>query len=209
MPAPDAPALRTPFLICAALITLAFGLGWLIAGPIKENGAFELATVVTLALVAATFVLRLPSLAFGAKWHLPMLAVLLALRELDFDKRFMETGILKLRLYTGDGPLLPKLIGGVVVILVLVCLWRVLRRDGPIWFAALRRREGWAIALPLGVLGVVIAKSVDGLGRKLEPFGIALSDAQDVFAVTAEEGLEFGFALALLLSLFLWIRRYA
>ncbi|CTQ49918.1 hypothetical protein [Jannaschia donghaensis] len=205
----DAPRLRPFADVCATAIGVAFLVGWWTAGPVAEGGALDLATVVGLILVTGMMVLRLPSLAFGPEWHLPVITLLLALRELDFDKRFMETGVLKLRLYTGDAPLASKAVGACVIGLILTCLYRLIRHNGPDFRLSLRAREGWAVAIGLGVLAGIVAKSIDGLGRKLAPFGIDLSDAQTIFAATAQETLEFGFAAALLLALFLWIRRYA
>ena len=208
MPQPStAPFLRLFLLVSVSVVVLAFGIGWWNAGMVKEGGALELATVAALFLLTALFVRLLPNRAFGPEWHIPVLTLLLAFRELDFDKRFMETGILKLRLYTGDAPLGAKLIGAVVIVLVLVCLYRLLRLDGRGFLRGLRRGEGWAVLIALGVVGVVVAKSVDGLGRKLAPFGIDLTEGQGAVAVFTEESLELCFALALLAALFLWVRR--
>lgn len=208
-PLTDPAPVRPHLAICIVVIAIAFVIGWWNAGLINENGAFEMATLVTLLLVTTMVIIRLPSLAFGAEWHLPMLTTLLAMRELDFDKRFVESSVLKLRLYTGDAPLGVKLIGGAVIVLILLCLFRLVRHSGPNLWQALGKREGWAVLIPLAGLAVVVAKGLDGLGRKLAPLGIALTDAQEAWAATSEEALEFLFAAALLSALFLWIRRHA
>ncbi|SDY60561.1 hypothetical protein SAMN05444004_102118 [Jannaschia faecimaris] len=205
----DATKIRPYGDFCVWGIIAAFAFGWWKAGLINEGGALELATVIALVLTFGLFILRLPSLAMGPEWHLPALTLLFVLRELDFDKRFMEVGVLKLRLYSGDAPLVLKFIGAMVIAIVLICLYRVVRHNGRAFLVALRAREGWAITIALGFVSGVVAKSVDGLGRKLAPFGVELSEAQGLFTIFVEEFLELGFATALLISLFLWIRGYA
>ena len=194
--------------LCALSLTLAFLAGWWNVGLVKEGGALELSTVVALCLTTVVLICRDPRLAFGSHWHLPALTALLAMRELDFDKRFIETGILKLRLYTGDAPFVLKVFGVAVIALVLICLYRLLRHDGRRFLMAVQQREAWALAILAGIFAVIVAKSIDGLGRKLAPFGISLSDAQGLLVIMLEETLELGFAVALLSAAFLWHRRH-
>lgn len=205
----SAPSLRTTALVCLTAVVLALIFGWQNAGLWKEGGAVELATVVTLLLVTGLFVVHLPRLAFGPQWHVPVLTALFAMRELDFDKRFTENGILKLRTYTGDAPLLLKLVGAGVIALALVCLYRLVARNRRDFVAALRAGHRWAILITVGTVVAIVAKGIDGLGRKLAPFGIEVSEAQGMLAGAVEESLEFSFAVALLLSLLLWLRRNA
>ena len=97
------------------------------------------------------------------EWQVPAILLLFALREMDFDKRFTESGVLKLRTYTGDGPLGEKLVGAATILFALVVVTRLLRRNGPGWRRDLRRLRPHALAVLLAGLLIGAAKSLDGL----------------------------------------------
>lgn len=194
-------ALASAVMIAASLVV-----GWWIAGLVAENGAFELATVVALLITTGVAVAYLQVLGPTGKWHLPLLTFAMALRELDFDKRFMETGILKLRLYTGDNPLVAKIIGALVIVLVLSATWRAIRLNGPSLLRAIRKRKSWALLIVGGIVALVVAKTFDGFARKLAPLGIDVPPVFSPVFVALEESLEFGCAVALLSALLLWLR---
>ncbi|MCK0169251.1 hypothetical protein MWU52_16985 [Jannaschia sp. S6380] len=171
---------------------------------LKEGGPVESATAILLFGLAIAFALRWPRATFGAQWHLPMILLLMCARELDFDKRFLAEGMLQLRLYSGDAPPSHKVLGGLVVVLILWCGWRLLRRDGPVWLTAIRARAGWAWWVLGGGMAVVLAKTIDGAGRKLEPLGIDLPAAVNDGLGQLEEGMELGFASALAIAMILF-----
>ncbi|MDN5569559.1 MAG: hypothetical protein L0G27_12580, partial [Paracoccus sp. (in: a-proteobacteria)] len=50
-----------------------------------------------------------------SRWHQVVLVVAAGLRELDWDKAFTESGVLSLRLYSGDAPLMQKVVGLMVL----------------------------------------------------------------------------------------------
>ncbi|WP_308915682.1 hypothetical protein [Jannaschia sp. LMIT008] len=177
-----------------ASITVAFAVGLAAydpaAGFTKEGGAAETATIVLLALAAMRLLLA------GAGWP-AMLATLLTFRELDWDKAFLSDGILKSNFYRGNAPLDEKLIGGAVVLFALIVIFANLRLGWRPVLNGLRRGTGWVWLLIVGVAMVVVAKSIDGLGRKLEPLGIELSPAVATGVVHAEEVLELAFAFCI------------
>ena len=157
----------------------------------SEGGPVEVASALLLGLAAILLAVRAarePSL-----WHLPVLALLLCLRELDLDKA-AGAGLLKSRTYTGDAPLGVKLLGLAVIALTLSAAWRLVRRGRAPFLAAWRGGAAWPGLLVAGVVMVGVAKAIDGLNRKLEPFGLAVSERAAVFAGRAEETMELGFA---------------
>ena len=168
------------------------------AGLVDEGGPIEAATVGALA-AAAVLALR------ARLWAAAVVLALLAARELDLDKTTLSGGILKSRFYLGDAPLPEKAVGLAVVLLALGAL-AALARGLPAWWRALRAGRGWAWCLPAAAAAVVVAKSIDGLGRKLAPLGVELSAAAGAWVVRAEEALELGFALLLVAALVLWRR---
>ncbi|WP_415392987.1 hypothetical protein [Paracoccus sp. SJTW-4] len=62
------------------------------------------------AVAAAWIVLRADDRGWQ-QWHVLALLVMMSLRELDFDKRFLSEGILQLRLYSGPSSVWEKLLG--------------------------------------------------------------------------------------------------
>ncbi|SNX68802.1 hypothetical protein SAMN05878503_102288 [Cereibacter ovatus] len=164
----------------------------------KEGAGVEMVTVILLGL-AILFWFWTRGLGAGlAAWHIPLLLALFAMRELDFDKRFTEQGVLKLRYYTGPGPFSEKIVGILVIGVILAVVWALLRRNLRDWLARLARRETGAWLVAAAILVVGVAKSIDGLDRKLAPLGI------DVPAIVAqrsgriEELLELAFVLLLI-----------
>ena len=68
----------------------------------------------------------------------------------------------------------------------------------------LANQNGIAWCVGLALVLAVTAKTVDGLARKLEPFGIALSETLSKNLALYEETAELGMALALLFAVFAW-----
>ena len=171
-----------------------------------ESGLVEVMTALLLGALALLLLwraVRAPQL-----WHLPVIATLLCLRELDLDKA-VEPGLLKSRTYTGDAPLTVKLLGLLVVGLALWSLWRLVRHGWGPFRAAWAEGRAWPGLLVAAVVMVVVAKAVDGLNRKLAPFGVRVPDRVEDFAAKAEEVMELGFAALLVIAAASVLRRPA
>lgn len=176
---------------------------------IKENGAVENASFLIFLCGALGFAVLRPDLAFGRSWQILAILLLFSARELDFDKRFTDKGVLQLKLYSGDYPLDQKLIGAAVVLFILVVLYRLVRHGtGPL-LRGLRDGTSWAWGTALSVVTVVVAKTIDGAGRKLEPYGILLSSETSRALSVVEEIGELGFAFLLVFAICSWVRRDA
>lgn len=143
-----------------------------------------------------------------ARWHQIALIAAAGMRELDWDKAFTDSGILSLRLYSGDSPLVQKLVGLLILVILVTAGLRLLLRDFRPWLQSLSRRDAgaWLLAGSLGLY--IVAKTLDGLGRKLAPWGIDLSDWTNTIAGRAEEGLELIAAIFILqVVILLWSRQ--
>ncbi|MEE2860554.1 MAG: hypothetical protein ACU0DH_02985 [Paracoccus sp. (in: a-proteobacteria)] len=136
----------------------------------------------------------------ASRWHQLVLILAAALRELDWDKAFTERGVLSLGLYTGDHPMWQKLAGAAVLVALVWAVQRLLRRDLRRWLTGLRRGVESSWTMLAAVLLYVVAKTLDGLGRKLASLGIEISQQLNDAAGRGEEVLELFAAF-----LILWI----
>lgn len=183
-------------LVAGASDVLRAGLG---EARFSEGGALELASAAGYLLALAVFAAR--ALRPGRCWPVPVLLLAGAARELDLDKRLTDPGLLQARLYTGDAPLAVKLAGLAVVLAILGAALVLVVRDGPGWVRALAAgaRRAWWAAAALGL--AIVSKSLDGVGRKLRPLGIEVTDALDTAAALVEEVLELGIPVAIVLAM--------
>lgn len=155
----------------------------------KEGHSVEAMSVAILVAAAAFQVFGNGGLA-RSEGHIPVILILMALRELDFDKRLTSEGVLQLRLYTGSAPLWEKAAGFAVVVLILVCLIRLAWLNLPRWWRGLQQGAGSAWLATGAALLIVIAKSMDGIDRKLAPLGMTLTTEMITMAGQLEEMLE-------------------
>lgn len=162
------------------------------SGPVESASAICL-IVGTLALLGDMILHRTPR-----RWHLALLMLACGLRELDWDKAFTDRGILSLGLYTGAAPMAQKIAGALVVTLLIWAGLRLLRVNLKDWLAGLRGRHLWAWLMAMAVMLYVLAKSLDGLGRKLAPWGIELSETVNRAATASEEVMELFAAILIL-----------
>lgn len=215
MPQPPTDRRRDPVLLFA--LSCALALGWLMTGMVTaetvtdifaESGPIEQTSALFLLLSALALTVDLVWRRDWGRWHLAVLVLAAGLRELDWDKAFTDSGVLQLRLYSGDGPLTHKIIGAAVLITLVWAGLRLLRRNLPDWLRALRGGDvgAWLMLAALGLYGV--AKSLDGLARKLAPWGIEISDWANRTAGRSEEAMElFGAILILQVVALSLIRR--
>mgnify|MGYP001812073747 CR=1 FL=1 len=133
--------------------------------------------------------------------HWPFVGVLVffGLREMDMDKRPFTEGLFKSRQYLGDTVDLPeKLLSAVILILLITIVVVAMRRA----VATLRTRglDGVSLCVLTGLFLGFTAKMMDGLGRKLAPWGIDVPTHIEDIATLYEEVAEMGMALCLLLA---------
>lgn len=163
-----------------------------------EGRSIELSSAMLLFLAAVLWLGLRPDGGDRRNWHIPVIVILMALRELDFDKSLTAEGVLQLRLYTGDAPVLHKLVGAGVVVLILVCAWRLLRYNFKPWLQGLAefRPTSWLVLLAGSFL--VVAKSMDGFDRKLAGFGLTFEPELVRALGRSEELLELVMCMAII-----------
>lgn len=162
---------------------------------------------VTVALYALALVLWFASHPPAGSWQVPLILLLMAFRELDFDKRFTEVGLLKLQYYLRPAPITDKLVGIILLVVVFYALWRLLRHNVGPWLRGLiaRRPDAWLVFVAFAC--VFVAKAIDGIDRKMAGFGVTFSQSFLIRAGRIEEVLELVFILLVCLAMVLFAHR--
>ncbi|MGR3616731.1 MAG: hypothetical protein ACU0BB_11895 [Paracoccaceae bacterium] len=183
--------------------------GALVESLTTEGSPVEIASAALWVFAAVTMFWLAPKQALGSYWHVTILFLFFAARELDYDKKFLSEGIFKARQYSGDSPLIEKIVGLVVVILVLIIATRLIRRNWRDVLSGVRHGVGW-VWMAFGAFGLaVISKMFDGAGRKLQGIGVSISPELELKLVMAEETMELAFAVAAIAAVCLFHARLA
>lgn len=158
---------------------------------IREHGPVESLSAVL--FFGAALVL----LAAGTRvWPFTTLAFTCGLRELDLDKSLFTEGLLKSRQYIGDSVSWgERLVALALLTALLTAGVLALRRGLQNARSRIRNSDGVILCVTAGLILGVLAKSLDGLTRKIAPFGVEPSDATARTAGLLEEIGEFGMAL--------------
>lgn len=189
------PHTLTIYTLTAVLLLLIFAVGRSMPIDLQreffsEGGWVEILSAISYVLCAGYFVAR-PERA--QLWPYTVLMLLFAARELDFDKRFTEVGVLKGSfLFSPAVPHHQKILGGAILLLAIYILFRILRHHTLPFVKALRQRDpaatGWGVAIIL----LIVSKTIDGLPRKAADFGMTVSYEAELFAWALEEVMELG-----------------
>lgn len=139
------------------------------------------------------------------RWYFAVLLALFAGRELDLDKSAFTEGVLKSRQYIGDTVSAgERFVSTLILLGIIATLVFLLRRETLLFLRGLRTRNASAYAVLVGLLFIVVYKAIDGLARKLAPFGIDVSQNLERTAGLVEEigelGIPIMFGLAIVLS---------
>ena len=136
------------------------------------------------------------------KLALIVVPIALALREMDMDKRYFTEGLFKSSQYFKGIVSWPEVaLSAAIVLFLAACGLMILRSGGASFFAGLRRGEAWVLAICAAIGVAVIAKSLDGLSRKLAPLGIEVSQTLSDQTTLIEEGLELAIPVFLILAI--------
>lgn len=124
-------------------------------------------------------------------WSLAVAMLCLCFRELDFHKHFTTMSILKSRFLTSpEVPADERFVGILVIIMLLVCVFFVLKNYLKPFLLGLRKRTPVAFSVFFAGGCLVVSKSLDGIARKLEPLGIMTTEGVKDFCSVLEESLE-------------------
>lgn len=169
-----------------------------------EGGPIESLSVAGYGVCIGLMFTLWPGSEVRRRWYFPVMFALFAGRELDLDKIPFTEGLLKASQYTGDKVLLPELILSSVLLLAIVgTVVVLLLREARGFVSGLLRAKPACYAALIGLLFIGVCKSIDGLGRKLEPFGVTISDSLDHTASLIEEIGELG--IPVMFALGVWL----
>ena len=174
------------------------------SAALREHGAVE--TLSALFFFATALVLLPARLRV---WPYTAVALACGLRELDMDKSMFTQGLLKSRQYFGDTvPMGERLVAIAILTALLtagvLALKRGLRNAG----IRIRNGDGVILCVIAGLILAAVAKSLDGVARKLATFGVEASDAATRHATLFEEVGEFGMALCFLCAAIAFMRAF-
>ncbi|MEO9651115.1 MAG: hypothetical protein ABJ360_01905 [Roseobacter sp.] len=153
----------------------------------REGGGLENVSAVLYGVAAVVFFLNAPRQDWSRLFHIPAIMILFAMREMDFDKAFTQSGVLSLRLYSGDSSLSTKLIAGLVALFAVFVILRAVVVGGPVVWKEMRAGRLWPWFAVLAGALVCFTKTIDGLGRKLIEFGIVITRKTGALASLMEE----------------------
>ncbi|QIK41855.1 hypothetical protein G8E03_14480 [Pontibrevibacter nitratireducens] len=186
-------------MLAAVLITVAIAVSLPVTWVdpwMAESGPFEQGSVLCYILAVAVLLFT------NARrlWPYAGGLALFALRELDMDKAsFFTEGVFKARQYSGDHvSLIEKALSLAILIVVLVIAFKCLQRGLPALLRGLRQLDAVSLLITTGLFLAVLAKSLDGLRRKLASLGIEVSNFVSAKAGIIEETTELGLAAMML-----------
>jgi len=158
-------------LVCLSLSILGRDASFLV----EEGGAVESATVLLYTISAVAMMMNRRAHPLFGRLLCPFLIVAAALRELDFHQRFTTMGIFKSRFwFSPDVPVVEKLIAWIVILSIIAAAAACLRFYWRSLAGGLQARDTKVVGVFVGIGLAVVAKTLDGLPRKLEKLGISI-----------------------------------
>ncbi|WP_157471752.1 hypothetical protein [Gilvimarinus agarilyticus] len=145
------------------------------------------------------------------KHHYPLMigVTLLGLRELDFDKRYSTLGLFKSATFRSpDVSLLEK---GITLVVVLLVVWLAIALIVKYLRPLLTRAVQFnMVAISICCAGglLVVARTLDGIARKLGEFGVNVTAHTEVHTTIIEEVFELGAPYSLIIALFCYLQIY-
>lgn len=188
--------------VVSGSICLLFLPGTLAAILIKENGLIEIAQCTGYAAGA----LISWSYAKRGIWKGGLnggtVLLLLALRELDFQRSFTGISITRTKFYfSAQVPILIKVIGGCIALSMLSALMLLIARNTRSLVQGMRERKEWAFSAASGVILLPVALILDASLRFLEFFGIRASKEAHLAKTVFEEMTELAIPSLFLIAL--------
>lgn len=147
-------------------------------------------------------ILRVPYITF--------IVLLMGLRELDLDKQFTTMGIFKSRFYlSSEVSMAEKAVAALFLFFIGWAVIELIEKHWRSFFAGIRRFEPVALSVAFAASLAALAKSIDGLSRKLGAFDVTISERGYLFFQGVEEVLELGIPLLLVVAVLAHFRPWA
>lgn len=167
-----------------------------------EWGGVESATVAGYALCAILFCWIGKSGFTKRHYALLLLILLMGMRELDLHSQLTGMSIFKLSFYFSDEQHLAlKLIAFLMTAGIAFVIYTVIRHYCGAFIQGLAARRPYSLGCLLCLVVIIASKAIDGLSRKLESIGLAISETESHHVEALEESLELGIPILILISL--------
>jgi hypothetical protein len=170
---------------------------------VVENGPVEMLSAVGLLAAAFWLFCRAGRDASGQPISAGILVLLLGLRELDCHARFTTMGVFKTKYYISPAvPAGEKAIVSFIMICILIIAIRYLTHNFSRFVLALRLRQPAALAILAAIGYALLGKGLDSFSTPLEPIIDLFSSNPKLFLRAAEECVELGTPICILLALY-------
>ncbi len=169
---------------------------------IKENGIIENATVVFYIAGAIASWMYAKRTILERGLSIGLMLILLALRELDFQKRFTAISITKIKFYVSpDIPLLEKIFVCTIVFFILIFIFSFVIKNSKALLRGFRNRKDWAISAMSGLLFLFFSKLIDSGRRILTKSLDIINYEYDNVLKTTEETAELAIPVFFLIAI--------
>ncbi|MFP3867740.1 MAG: hypothetical protein ACLFUU_06225 [Desulfobacteraceae bacterium] len=174
---------------------------------IKEGGPIELPSAVGYFIcLAMLFFPKAKDLA--SRCCIMFILLLFGLRELDFHVKFTPMNMEKIQFYLSpEVPVAEKLIGVVIIVSLLGCLFYLAKRHALDYIKALKKMEEYALGVFFGILFLVFAKTLDGLQRNLAFTDFTITREVIELTTVIEEVLELGAPVMFMIAIMAFFHR--
>ncbi len=168
---------------------------------LEERGVVESATVIFYFLCAVFIIYKGKLNYLKRYYYIFLLIIFCMLREMDFHKRFTTMGIFKTKFFLNSyTPFFEKFIGAVVIVVLLYFLYLMLSRHFKDFYDGLKNRYIISFGALIVAIFLGASKSIDGISRKFDMLSVEIGEKITFYAWAAEEILELGIPIILLLT---------
>jgi len=172
---------------------------------VEENGPIENAQVIFYMAGAIISWVYAKKRIWNSGLKGGFILMLLALRELDLQKRFTDISITRTKFYfSPDIAILTKIAGGIIVIGILFVVITFITSNARILFRSVKNRENWAIFTFTGIILLPVATIIDGSLRFLKALGIQTGENAYLTKTIFEETVELAIPVLFLVALLHW-----
>ncbi|BBM85452.1 hypothetical protein [Candidatus Uabimicrobium amorphum] len=137
--------------------------------PVSDGGLIQAATGIILSFVflyALVHTLHKNNSHRGRWFVCTYVICAYLLRELDFHRRFTDDNVTRLTLYTESNPMIQKIIGGIIMLLVFASFAYILFIGYRFFLQQLMEKTYWIIMMCLWAVLLIGAQVVERAGRE-------------------------------------------
>jgi hypothetical protein len=168
---------------------------------IQEDGPVESLSAAGY-FICAILLLVIPKKKVSDCWQLIVVLLAFGFRELDFNSRFTQISMTKLKFYVSQQiPLIQKICAVFCALLIFYCLIHLLRCHFRSFIISLKKNEPYAICIFTGFIFLFAALVLDGLEGKMRHINIIIGMDLTPWATSTEEILELGIPVMFIFGL--------